>query len=278
MEPIDWQDLHGRVSGWIKEAGQRLRESLTETIDVNFKSSHDDLVTNMDKQTEQFFIENVHQHYPEHQIVSEEGFGDDVSHTNGIIWLIDPIDGTMNFVHQKRHFAISIGIYQDGIGQAGFIYDVMTDELYHAIKGEGAFLNDRKLNPLKPVKFEESILGINLTWINKNRRIDPEIMKPIALKSRGTRSYGSAAIELAYVASGLLDLYFTMRLSPWDYGAGLILLEEVGGVATRVNGEKIDLLKQNSIMAGNPSIHKAVNDHIQQALEKDGFLNDEPLK
>lgn len=277
MEHINWKELHDQTAKWIKEAGQVLRESLNQTIDVQYKSSHDDLVTNMDKQTEKFFIEKVHKHYPGHQVVSEEGFGDEVNSEQGVLWLIDPIDGTMNFVHQKRHFAISIGVYHNGIGKVAVIYDVMSDELFHAVAGEGAFLNDRKLDRLKPVKLDESILGINLTWINKNRRIDPEIMRPIALKSRGTRSYGSAAIELAYVAAGLLDIYFTMRLAPWDYGAGLILLEEVGGTVTRVNGEAIDLLNQNSIMAGNPSVHEAINEHIQEALRNGSFLNDGPL-
>ncbi len=277
MEHTDWKQLHQQASEWIKEAGNTLRESLNHTIDVGYKSSHDDLVTNMDKQTEKFFIEKVHQHYPGHQIVSEEGFGDDVQSNKGTLWLIDPIDGTMNFVHQQRHFAISIGVYEDGIGKVALIYDVMADELFHTIAGEGAYLNDKKLDRLKPVKLDESILGINMTWINKNRRIDPEIMKPVALRSRGTRSYGSAAIELAYAAAGLLDIYFTMRLSPWDYGAGLILLEEVGGTATRVNGEPIDLLSQNSIMAGNPAVHEAIHEHIQKELQKGGFIKDGPL-
>ena len=277
MENINWKELHDQTANWIREAGQRLRESLNQTIDVQFKSSHDDLVTNMDKQTEKFFIEKVHKHYPGHQIVSEEGFGDEVNSEQGVLWLIDPIDGTMNFVHQKRHFAISIGVYHNGVGKVAVIYDVMAYELFHAVSGEGAFLNDRKLDRLKPVKLEESILGTNSTWINKNRRIDPEIMRPIALKSRGTRSYGSAAIELAYVAAGLLDIYFTMRLSPWDYGAGLILLEEVGGTVTRVNGESVDLLNQNSIMAGNPSVHEAINEHIQEALKNGSYLDDGPL-
>ncbi|TCP30515.1 myo-inositol-1(or 4)-monophosphatase [Scopulibacillus darangshiensis] len=267
-----WKALHCNVTEWMKEAGGILEQSFTDQLDVQYKTSYDDLVTNMDKQIEQFFIQRIHQHYPDHRIISEEGFGDDVTSSEGILWLIDPIDGTMNFVHQRRHFAISVGIYEDGVGRAGFIYDVIADDLYHCIKGQGAFLNQAKLPMLKDVKLNESLFSINATWVNKNRRIDPEIMQPIAKSCRGTRSYGSAAIELAYVASGTLDAYFTMRLAPWDYGAGLILIEEVGGKATRVDGSPIDLLNQNSLLVGKKGLQEEIVQHIKNEVSKGKFI------
>ncbi|WP_085524116.1 inositol monophosphatase family protein [Tuberibacillus sp. Marseille-P3662] len=261
-----WHDIYKQAKAWIYEAGEILKTSLAEQLDVQFKSSHDDLVTNMDKRIEQFFIERIHKHYPEHKIVSEEGFGDEVDKEHGTLWLIDPIDGTMNFVHQKRHFAVSIGIYEHGKGRIGLIYDVMADDLYHCLAGEGAYLNDTLLPSLEAVPLNESVICINTTWVNENRRIDPDIMRPIAAKCRGTRSYGSAAIELAYVATGILDAYFTMRLAPWDYGAGLILLNEVDGIATRADGSPIDLLKQNSILAGRPSVYHDLSKHIESEV------------
>lgn len=268
-----WEQIHNKTTKWIKEAGEILSGSLTEQIDVQFKTSHDDLVTNMDKQIEQFFIKRINDHYPNHRVVSEEGFGDDVESTEGILWLIDPIDGTMNYVHQRRHFAISIGIYEDGVGRVGFIYDVIARDLYHCIKGQGAFINQTKLPMLAEVKQEDALFSVNATWVNRNRRIDPDIIRPIALSCRGTRSYGSAAIELAYVAAGTLDAYFTMRLAPWDYGAGLILLEEVGGVATRVDGSPIDLLKQNSVLAGKKGLQQGMVNHIQKEIKNGKFID-----
>ncbi|MBM7645675.1 myo-inositol-1(or 4)-monophosphatase [Scopulibacillus daqui] len=267
-----WLQVHEKAKQWIQEAAQLLKESLKEQIDVEFKSSYDDLVTNMDRKIEQYLIERIHEHYPDHRIVSEEGFGDEVSSLDGIIWLLDPIDGTMNFVHQQRHFAISIGVYENGVGRVGLIKDVMADDLYHCIKGEGAYINDKRLPQLENKKLNESIIAINATWVNDNKRIDPEIMRPIARKSRGTRSYGSAAIELAYIAAGTLDAYFTMRLSPWDYGAGLILIEEVGGKATRVDGAPIDLLKQNSLLVANPGIHQEITQHIKAEIAEGKFI------
>lgn len=271
-EQMDWHTIRDRAKEWILEAGDQLKDALKSTIQVETKSSPDDLVTNMDRQIEKFLIGKVHETYPSHQIISEEGYGDEVNKEEGILWLIDPIDGTMNFVHQKRHFSISIGIYEQGIGRVGLILDVMNGDLYHCVKGSGAYQNDQLLAPLQPTPLEEAVVSVNATWLGQNWRIDPEIVRPIARQCRGTRSYGSAAIELAYVACGALDIYWSMRLAPWDFGAGLILVEEVGGVATKVEGEPINLLKQNSLLVGNPLTHKLVVDHIKKEMANGKFV------
>lgn len=264
MNKEEWFVLEEKATGWILEAGALLKQSLAATLDVQYKSSHNDLVTNMDKTIEQFFVSRIKSTYPDHRIISEEGFGDRIDSTDGVIWYVDPIDGTMNFVLQKRHFAISIGIYENGEGKAAFIYDVMNDDLYHCMSGNGAFLNQRRLAPLKDIKKEDALLGLNVTWVQKNPRIDPSIMAVVAHEIRGTRAYGSAAIELAYVAAGLLDGYFTMRLSPWDFAAGLILIKEVGGVYTRADGLPIDMVRKNSVMAGKKGLHDEIIAHIQE--------------
>lgn len=271
-EQTDWHAIRDLAKEWILDAGDQLKEALKSTIQVEAKSTPDDLVTNMDRQIEQFLIGKVHETYPEHQVISEEGFGDDVQKVEGVLWLIDPIDGTMNFVHQKRHFSISIGVYENGVGRVGLILDVMNGDLYHCVKGSGAFQNDRRLPKLTPTPLEEAVVSVNATWLNRNRRIDPEIVRPIASQCRGTRSYGSAAIELAYVACGALDIYWSMRLAPWDFGAGLVLIEEVGGVATKVEGEPLNILKQNSLLVGNPLTHKIVVEHIQKAMADGKFV------
>ncbi|WP_075981068.1 inositol monophosphatase family protein [Bacillus massilinigeriensis] len=255
---VDWKKIDTYAKSWIREAGEEIRHSFNHTLDIETKSNRNDLVTNIDKQTEQFFIEKIKKVFPDHKILGEEGFGDEFDSLHGIIWIIDPIDGTMNFIHQQRNFAISIGIYKDGIGYIGLIYDVVNDELYHAIKGEGAYLNNRKLHPLKETKVAEAIIALNVTWVIKNNRIDPSILTRLALDVRGTRSYGSAAIELASIAAGRIDAYFTLRLSPWDFAAGLVLLEEVGGLVTTLNGEPLNLLEQNSIFASKPGLHQEI--------------------
>lgn len=254
----NWKHIDQNAKQWIAEAGEKIRNSFDSTLSIQYKSNPNDLVTNMDKEIEQFFIEKIQETYPDHRILGEEGYGDDVTSLDGVLWIIDPIDGTMNFVHQQRNFAISIGIYGDGVGYIGLIYDVVHNELYHAFKNEGAYMNDIPLPKLDKVNIEEAVVGINPVWVTENKRIDYNLITPIVQKVRGARSYGSAALECAFVASGRLDAYLTMRLAPWDFAAGLVLIEEVGGVATTIKGEKLDLLSKTSFFVGEKNLHKYI--------------------
>jgi myo-inositol-1(or 4)-monophosphatase len=262
----NWKEIDANAKTWIKEAGERIKESFPKTLDVQAKSNPNDLVTNIDKETEQFFITKIKETYPDHSILGEEGFGDKLDHVSGIVWIIDPIDGTMNFVHQQRNFAISVGIYENGIGKIGLIYDVVHDELYHAFKGEGAFMNDKPLPRLKEVSVSEAIIGVNATWITPNKRIDPSYLSALVRDVRGTRSYGSAALEITYVATGRLDAYISLRLAPWDYAAGVVIIEELGGIVTTLRGEPIKLVEQSSLIVSKPGLH----DTIMKKYLRDG--------
>ncbi|WP_339145671.1 MULTISPECIES: inositol monophosphatase family protein [unclassified Sutcliffiella] len=260
---MKWREIDENAKKWTREAGERIRASFSNELMIDTKSSADDLVTNIDRETEQFFIERIRETYPEHQILGEEGFGDELDKLDGTVWIIDPIDGTMNFVHQQRNFAISVAVYEDGVGKVGLIYDVVHDELYHAKLGEGAYLNDTKLPDLEEVTVERAVIALNATWITENKRIDPTILAPLVKKVRGTRSYGSAALEMAYVATGRIDAYITLRLSPWDFAAGLILVNELGGKVTTLHGEPLDLLGQNSVFVSKPGLHEVImNDYL----------------
>jgi len=272
IDETNWQDIHDHVVEWVLEAGVELRQAVKGQLDVNSKSSPNDLVTNMDRQIEQFFIQKIRTSYPTHHIVSEEGFGDKVKTTKGVLWFIDPIDGTVNFVHQKRHFAISVGIYADGIGKVAVIYDVMSGDMYHCVAGQGAYMNDERLDELHPKELQTSVLAISGKWLNKNIRIDPEIVRTIGRHARGMRSYGTAAIELAYVACGMLDGYLSMRLSPWDVGAGLILINEVGGKATQVNGNPLQLLENTTVLVGRKGVHGDMLRYIQEGIESGKYV------
>ncbi|QDP40047.1 inositol monophosphatase family protein [Radiobacillus deserti] len=252
------QDIYNQAIEWIREAGDRIRESIGEPLTIDTKSNPNDLVTQMDKNTEKFFVEKIKGKYAHHHLISEEGFGDKLNTMDGVVWIIDPIDGTMNFVHQKRNFAISIGIYVDGIGEIGLIYDVMDDILYSAKRGEGAYKNGVKLPALENKRLEESILALNSFWTCENRAVNEKKMQELVKKVRGTRSYGSAALEFAYLAEGILDGYVTMKLAPWDIAAGVILVQEVGGTTTKADGQPLDLLKDNTILSANQTIHEEI--------------------
>jgi myo-inositol-1(or 4)-monophosphatase len=255
---VDWSRIDRYAKSLIKEAGHRIRISFYQHIDIETKADANDLVTNIDREIEQFFISHIKRDFPEHSILGEEGFGDEVNSLKGIVWMLDPIDGTMNFIHQKRNFAISLGIYSEGIGMLGYIYDVMRDEFYNAYRGEGAYLNDERIPDLRKAKLEEAVIGVNASWVAPNRYVDHEKMADLVNTCRGTRSFGSAAIEIAYVATGRVDAYISMRLAPWDIAGGMIIASEVGAVASNLEGKPANLLGQDTFIIANPGLH----DHI----------------
>lgn len=276
MDHKDWRELHDSVVEWILQAGNKLRVSLSSPLEVSVKTAYNDLVTNMDKTIEQFLIGKIRESYPDSKVISEEGFGDAPENLGGMLWFVDPIDGTLNYVMQKRFFAISIGVYENGKGKAAFVYDVMANELFHCISGFGAYRNQQRLLNLQPIKVEDSLIDLSMTWIKPNRRIDPDILTDIIRRSSGTRAYGAASIELAYVAAGIIDAYFTMRLSPWDYAAGLILIREVGGIATRADGNPIDLLSRTSVLTAGRFLHHEIENHIQAQMAAGKSLKEPP--
>ena len=207
-----------------------------------------------------FLLNSIKAFDPSHRILGEEGMGEKVEHLEGVVWIIDPIDGTMNFVKQHRHFMISIGIFVDGVGKLGYIFDVMREDLFYAIAGEGAWYNDSPLRKLQPLTIDEAVIGINASWVIPNSKINHEKLVELVRTVRGTRSYGSAAMEIAFVVSGKLDAYISMRLAPWDIGGGTVIAKEVGAIATNLNGKGFDLLTTDTFIIANPSIHQLILD------------------
>ena len=251
----------------IKEAGKRIQREFSYDLKVETKSNANDLVTKVDRETELFFIEKIKAFNPHHRILGEEGMGENVDSLDGPVWIIDPIDGTMNFVKQHRHFMISIGFFIDGIGKLGYIYDVMRDDLFYAIQGKGAWYNESPLRKLQQIPIEEAVIGINASWVTPNKKINHEKLIELVQTVRGTRSYGSAAMEIAFVVSGKLDAYISMRLSPWDIGGGTIIAKEVGAIASNLKGENCNLLVQDTFMIANPYIHQLILDKYIEVLK-----------
>lgn len=261
---MDRQALHDYTLTIIKEAGERIRKSFFETMHIETKSDANDLVTNIDKETEAFIVKKIHAYDESFRILGEEGMAEEViSSLEGVVWMVDPIDGTMNFVRQRRNFAISIAIYIDGVGQAGYIYDVVADELYFALKGQGAYMNGQRLSPLEELPLNEAIVGINAVWATPNPRVEHEGIIKLIHTLRGTRSLGSATLEIVAVATGRMDAYVSFRLSPWDIAAGIIIANEVGAISTTLNFNDVNLLNQDTFIVANPSIHEElVRDYI----------------
>ncbi|WP_096199199.1 inositol monophosphatase family protein [Bacillus sp. FJAT-45350] len=267
MNEIDWFDVEKIAKDWVKEAGQLLKESMLQTIEVESKSNPDDLVTEMDRRIERYFLNKINERFPNHQFLGEEGSGEVVESEKGIVWIVDPIDGTTNFVHQKYNFAISLAVYENGIGKIGLIYNVMADELFSAVKGNGAYLNDTKLPKLAPVSVEKAIIGLNARWLLEEENSTNKCFKRLVESVRGVRSYGSAAIEICYVVAGRLDGYISLGLSPWDFAAGTVLLEEVNGCYSTFDGKPLNILKSSSVFVGKPKFHdEIIKDFVQKEL------------
>ncbi len=265
----NWVEIKNEALRWTYEAGDLIREAIKRPIVIETKSNANDLVTEVDRKIEAFFYEKMKATYPDHFFLGEEGMYDEKPSGEGTVWIIDPIDGTMNFVHQKQKFAISVAVYHNGVGMIGIVYDVMSDEMFYAVKGEGAYVNEKKLEQVSDRSLSEALISINGAWLVKEESPYQKELISLVRDVRGMRSYGSAAIEMAYVASNRIDCYLSVKLSPWDYAAGAVLLEEVGYPVTTFSGEKLTIDRKSSVICGKPSIHnKVIERYVGKASQK----------
>lgn len=257
----DWGALAKRCA---REAGELIARMLEQPLEVMYKSSASDLVTTVDRAVEQLVTDAILQAYPDHGILGEEGIVTCNPDDFDTLWIIDPIDGTTNFVHQKQNYCISIAVCHKGVCQVGVVYDPTRNEMFYAERGRGASLNDQPLAPPREIEIQEMLMSTTLFW---NRRAMQsglsDRVQRLAHRSRGIRVYGVAALELAYVAAGRLDVYLRLGLNPWDYAAGRLLVEEAGSTITQIDGTPIPFAERSSILAANPHIYKSVLEFLQ---------------
>jgi myo-inositol-1(or 4)-monophosphatase len=225
------------------------------------EKSKNDFVTEVDRQAENVIIDTLLKAYPKHAILAEE------SGTRGnsdYIWIIDPLDGTTNFMHAFPHFAVSIALQHKGVPQQAVIYDPMRQELFTASRGDGAYLNDRRIRVSKRKELKGALLGTGFPF-REGADIELFIRSLRALSpfTAGIRRAGAATLDLAYVACGRLDGFWEFGLKPWDIAAGILLIEEAGGVVKDMNGEE-DCLKHGNIISANPKILETIETILSQ--------------
>jgi len=240
---IDLNEVDEQVQKLIIRVKNDTIESLKEPIKVNEKTGRKDLVTTVDKHNEQMLVDALRKIMPDSQILGEEGFGDEVKDLNGWTWIIDPIDGTMNFVMQKNNFAIMIALYHDGEGVLGYIFDVMNNDLYHGGPAVGVFRNQHKLKSPENISLKNSLIGISGPLLIENKYK----LQNVARVSRGPRMYGSAGIEFIAAMNGELCGYVSY-LRPWDFGAGKILAETLGLVVKSIDGTQLNMLSSSVVL------------------------------
>lgn len=224
-----------------------------------------DFVSEADIQAEQEIIRILRKSYPDHSILAEErgrDCGTDEEHQ----WIIDPLDGTINYLHGLPHFAVSIALqYKDRL-EVGVIYDPLRQELFTASRGRGAQLNDRRIRVKTPIGLEGTLLGTGFPFhMREHLHTDLGIYASFFDRGAQMRHAGSATLDLAYVAAGRLDGFWEMGLSQWDMAAGALLIQEAGGLVGDFNGGH-QFLETGNIVAGNPKIFKAMVQTIQLHL------------
>lgn len=236
-----------------KEAGELIRSKYETNFTLEFKTNESDLVTDVDKASEKIIVDFVKKKYPTHGIITEEG-GTTVSNSE-YNWVIDPLDGTVNFAHGFPMFAVSIGVQKNEETVAGVVYDVMHDVVYSAEIGSGAYENDKRIKVNENANLRHALLVTGFPY-DVRENPDNALGKFVALTkaSRGIRRLGSAAIDFCYVAKGVFDGFWEVHLKPWDMCAGKLIVEEAGGRVTDFHGEKINIFSKR-ILATNGRIH-----------------------
>lgn len=241
------------IKEWVQEAADYILVSLTDELTVIQKSGRTDLVTTIDEETQDFFLKKINYHYPDDRILAEEKNFDTIGSLAGRVWIIDPIDGTMNFVMEQENFCIMIAVFEDGIGQLAFIYDVMKGELYWGGKGLGVFLNDHKMSPPKDLSLSEGLIGMNAYMYGENIYSTREI----GHTSMGVRISGCAGVELIAILKGNHVAYVS-NLSPWDYATGLVLMEEFGFKCSTMEGTPLAFSKREYFVAATPKAYEEI--------------------
>ena len=222
-----------------------------EQLEVTRKG-RSDFATEVDRSAEAEIIRIIRKHHPDHAVLAEES---GAAGESEFVWIIDPLDGTTNFLHRLPHFAVSIGLQYRGTLEAGVVYAPCTQDLYTARRGGGSQLNGRRLRVSKTKNMDEALVGTGVP-IRGGVTLDTylPLLKTIAEKTSGVRRAGSASLDLAYVAAGYLDAFWELNLKPWDIAAGLLLVQESGGLVSEIYGAE-DMMKTGNVLAANPKLH-----------------------
>lgn len=233
-----------------------------DTLTVTNKDRND-FVSEVDRQAEDVIIRTLRKAYPKHSILAEESGEHD---GNEYQWIIDPLDGTTNFLHGFPQFSVSIALLHKGRLEQGVVYDPMRQELFQATRGAGAMLNNRRLRVTPRTSLAGALLGTGFPY-KDHAHLDAYLamLKDLIVETAGIRRPGSAALDLAYVAAGRLDGFWEIGLKPWDLAAGALLIQEAGGIVGDFSGGP-SFLKHGHIVAGNAKIFAAIINTIRPHL------------
>jgi len=254
-----------------RRAGQIINRASNDLdlLQVTSKQPND-FVTEVDKAAEASIIETLQEAYPGYGILAEESGQTAAKGDNEYQWIIDPLDGTTNFIHGMPQYAVSIALAKGGSLEQAVVFDPNRNELFTASKGAGAFLNERRIRVSRRTKLQDSLLGTGFPYRSFDK-VDTylAIFKELSQKTAGQRRPGAASLDLAYVACGRYDGFWEFGLSPWDMAAGALLISEAGGLVSDLRGEP-NYLETGNLIAGTPKVFapllKLVERHLPESV------------
>ncbi|MDN3921684.1 inositol monophosphatase family protein [Roseateles violae] len=225
-----------------------------DILKINTKSPND-FVTEVDQAAEAAIIETLLAAYPDHGILAEESGRQHGAKHSEFVWIIDPLDGTTNFIHGFPVYCVSIALAHRGVVQQAVVYDPTRNDLFYATKGRGAYLNDKRLRVSKRTRMSDALIGTGFPFRRgDNFKRYVKMFEEVMTQCAGLRRPGAAALDLCYVAAGYYDAFFETGLNPWDIAAGSLIITEAGGLIGNFTGES-DFLHQREVVAGSPKIY-----------------------
>lgn len=254
------RDLAIRLAG---EAGAMLRERIGADHLVAHKGTVD-LVTDVDEAAEKLITDGLRSTFPAFRLIGEEGTIGSADHDYG--WVVDPIDGTTNFAHAYPHFAVSIGLEYRGVPVVGVVYDPMRDEMFTAVEGQGATLNGLPIQVSGVDVLLQALVATGFSYDRDAREQGTALWNAFNYNAQGARRDGAAALNIAWVAAGRLDVYFEQPVQPWDIGAGVVIVREAGGLVTSIDGGAFGLYAHN-VFASNGHLHPEASHLITETVQ-----------
>ena len=262
MAEIPISRLTNRATRAALRSGEILRKGFGTPFQVESKTTKHDLVTEYDKKVEKEIIRLVHDEFPTHSFLAEES-GESGDGKDDYEWIIDPIDGTVNFAHNIPMFCTSIAVAYKGEPIVGVIYNPMVNELFVAEKDRGATLNGRKIEVTKTEEITDGVVATGFPYnVAENPHHCIDQFAHVAKLGIPIRRIGSAAIDLAYVSCGRFDGFWEVVLNPWDFAAGILLVQEAGGKVTTLEDKPVPTRERSSIIASNTILHKQAVEHL----------------
>lgn len=257
------KDIKVEAERVVKEAGKLFFEKVTEG-DVNEKKGTANFVTSVDLAVQDFVVRELECLLPGSNIITEES-SSNLFHMERPTWILDPVDGTTNLMYDYRHSAVSLALLIEGKPVLGMVYNPFLQEFFWGEKGKGAFLNEKSMKVSSSRKLSDSLVAFGTTPYDRSEAARTfEITRDVFSNSRDVRRSGSAALDMAYVACGRLDGFYELSLQPWDYAAGIILLEEAGGRVTNWAGRGLSCTAADSVAATNGDIHEELRNLLMK--------------